>query len=356
MTESLSSNIVVEAAEKLLRDLADPQKINHTKDDNWQSTLWTTLEDSGLPLSWVSEKLGGSGASMTEGFALLHLAGRYALPVPMAETMLAGWLLSQATIPSPSGAMTVAPLNPNDRIMLDGEGTLSGHARAIPFALQSDHVAILAQAPSGLHIALIKRSDCQYKSIPSLSGDDVADLTLKCVKPVILRPAPAHWTSKTLALMGATARSLQIGGALQWILMQTITYSTERVAFKKQISKFQAIQHNLARLASETAAATTAASSAAQSLCMEDICSEGVFLEASSSKIRCAEAAATSCAIAHQVHGAIGFTAEHTLHRFTLRALAWRDDFGNETYWSIALGQAVASLGSNQLWPLITSR
>lgn len=356
MTESLYSNLVVEAAEKLLRDLADPQKINHTKDDSWRSTLWAALEDSGLPLSWVSQKLGGSGASMAEGFALLHLAGRYALPVPMAETMLAGWLLSQASIPSPGGAMTVAPLNPNDQIILNGEGTLSGRARAIPFAMQSDHVAVLAHDSDGLHIALIKQSDCQYTSMPSLSGDDVADLTLECVKPVILKPAPSHWTSKTLALMGATARSLQIGGALQWILTQTITYSTERVAFKKPISKFQAIQHNLARLASETAAATTAAASAAQSLCMEDVCSKGIFLEISSAKIRCAEAAAAGCAIAHQVHGAIGFTAEHTLHRFTLRALAWRDDFGSETYWSIALGQAVASLGSDQLWPLITSR
>jgi acyl-CoA dehydrogenase len=356
MTESSSSNIVVEAAERLLHDLADPQALNHAKDDTWRSVLWAALENSGLPLSWVAEEFGGSGADAGEGFALLSLAGRYALPVPLAETMLAGWLLSQASISCPSGAMTVAPVDPLDRIVLDDDTTLSGQARAVPFALQANHVAILAQSAAGPHVALVKRSDCLHSSAPSLSGDDMATLTLDRVKPIALRPAPAHWTPQTLAIMGAVARSLQIGGALQWLLTQTVTYSTERIAFEKQISKFQVVQHSLARLAAETAAAVAAAASAAQALAVKPEWNDETFLEASAAKIRCSEAATASCAIAHQVHGAIGFTAEHTLHRFSLRALAWRDDFGNETYWSIALGKAVASLGPDHLWPLITSR
>jgi hypothetical protein len=64
-----------------------------------------------------------------------------------------------------------------------------------------------------------------------------------------------------------------------------------------------------------------------------------VFLEAASAKIRCSEAAEKGGAIAHQVHGAIGFTIEHILHRYTLRALAWRDDFGSESYWAVELGK-----------------
>src|ERR1700724_3285308 len=65
--------------------------------------------EAGLPLSWVSEACGGSGASLAEGFSVLSAAGRFALPVPLAETMLAGWLLSQANIASPDGIMTIAP-------------------------------------------------------------------------------------------------------------------------------------------------------------------------------------------------------------------------------------------------------
>ncbi|MFK9743632.1 acyl-CoA dehydrogenase family protein, partial [Escherichia coli] len=87
-------------------DLADPQTINHDKKDAWKAPLWQALTDAGLPLSWVPENCGGSGADLADGFALLNAAGRFAVAVPLAETMLAGWLLAQAKIASPSGEMT----------------------------------------------------------------------------------------------------------------------------------------------------------------------------------------------------------------------------------------------------------
>ena len=73
-------------------------------------------------------------------------------------------------------------------------------------------------------------------------------------------------------------------------------------------------------------------------------------------KIRCAEAAEKAAAIAHQVFGAIGFTREHILHRFTQRALGWRDDFGNESDWAVRLGRSIAARGADALWPLVASR
>ena len=78
--------------------------------------------------------------------------------------------------------------------------------------------------------------------------------------------------------------------------------------------------------------------------------------EVAAAKIRCAEAAEKGGAIAHQVHGAIGFTIEHILHRYSLRALAWRDDFGSESYWAVELGKLVANRGADELWPLVASR
>jgi acyl-CoA dehydrogenase len=56
------------------------------------------------------------------------------------------------------------------------------------------------------------------------------------------------------------------------------------------------------------------------------------------------------------VHGAIGFTIEHILHRYSLRALAWRDDFGSESYWAVELGKLVCNRGADELWPLVASR
>jgi acyl-CoA dehydrogenase len=157
-------------------------------------------------------------------------------------------------------------------------------------------------------------------------------------------------------LMGGVARSLQIAGALESMLEISVRYSNERVAFEKKISKFQAVQHNLARLAGESAAALAAATSAADAIANATDFSDEVFLEAAAAKIRCSEAAEKGGAIAHQVHGAIGFTIEHILHRYSLRALAWRDDFGSESYWAVELGKLVCVRGADELWPLVASR
>ena len=137
-------NIVAETAEKIFSDLADAQTINHDKKGEWKAPLWRALTEAGLPLSWVSEECGGAGVSLAEGFGVLSAAGRFAIAVPLAETMLAGWLLAQAKITSPEGAMTVAPAGPKDRIALNADGTLSGRARGVPFAKDAKHIAVLA--------------------------------------------------------------------------------------------------------------------------------------------------------------------------------------------------------------------
>ena len=72
-------------------------------------------------------------------------------------------------------------------------------------------------------------------------------------------------------------------------------------------------------------------------------------------KARAGEAAGRAAEIAHQVHGAMGFTHEHALHQSTRRLWSWRDEFGNESFWQQRLGRAVAAAGAAALWPRITS-
>ena len=351
-----SDNIVVETAERIFSDLADPQSITHDKKGEWKAPLWQALSEAGLPLSWVPEDCGGSGASLADGFALLNAAGRFAVAVPLAETMLAGWLLAQARIPSPDGEMTVAPASPKDRITLNADGSLSGRARGVPFAKAAKHLAVLAQGNDGLSIALVGAGNCRIEAGLNVGYDDSDTVMLDKVQPVSVRPAPKGFGQNTLMLMGGVARSLQIAGALESMLDISVRYSNERVAFEKKISKFQAVQHNLARLAGESAAALAAATSAADAIANAGGFDDAIFLEAASAKIRCAEAAEKGGGIAHQVHGAIGFTMEHILHRYSLRALAWRDDFGSESHWAVELGKLVADRGADELWPLVASR
>lgn len=349
-------NIVAQTAERIFADLADPQAINHDKNGGWKAPLWHALSEAGLPLSWVPENCGGSGAGLAEGFAVLSAAGRFALSLPLAETMLAGWLLSQAKIASPAGEMTLTPTAPKDRITLLANGSLSGRVRDIPFASESKHIAVLAQAGDGLSIALVKSDACRIEPGRNLGGDANDTVTFDEVNPVAIQPAPKGFDHTSLLLMGAVVRSLQIAGALESMLEVSVRYSNERVAFEKKIAKFQAVQHNLAKLAGESAAALAAATSAADTVASGTAGEDAAFLEAAAAKIRCAEAAEKGAAIAHQVHGAIGFTVEHVLHRYSLRALSWRDDFGSETYWAVELGRRVAARGADELWPLVASR
>jgi alkylation response protein AidB-like acyl-CoA dehydrogenase len=355
-----SNGMVAETATRIFRDHCDPAAVNRAKGDAWKALAWTALEEAGLPLAWVPDTLGGSGADVADGFAVLRETGRFAVPLPVAETLLAGWLLAQAGIASPRGAMACGPCREGDLLALDGDGTLSGRLRGIAFAKGAGHLAVLAKREGGgSAVALVEAGMARIADGTSIAGEPLNAVSFENAKPVAVKDAPFPLDANALLLMGAAARAMQMAGALQAILDLTVAYANERVAFERPIAKFQAVQHNLARLAGEAAAAVAAAGSAADAIATASPAAgsdEAVFLEAASAKIRVGEAAGEGAAIAHQVLGAIGFTQEHTLHRFTQRLWAWRDDFGNESQWAAKLGRLVAAKGADGLWPMLAAR
>ena len=147
-------------------------------------------------------------------------------------------------------------------------------------------------------------------------------MTFDGVKPSAARRRPPA-SSKALLLMGSAVRSVEMAGALEAILALSVAYANERVAFERPIAKFQAVQHNLARLAGEVRPRSPRPARP-PTRSPRPTFDEAVFLEAASAKIRVGEAAGEGAAIAHQVLGAIGFTQEHTLHRFTAPAVLAR--------------------------------
>ena len=260
-----SDNPIAETTRRILTDLADPQAINKAG-DGWKAPAWSALEQAGLTLAWVPEDLGGSGADLADGFAVLREAGRFALAVPLAETLLAGWLLARAGIPAPKGAMTCAPARDGDRVTLAANGTLSGALRSVPFAKDAKHLALLARRDGGLAVALVEASQARIADHEGIGGDPLNAVRLEGARPVAVKNAPAGLDEQALLLMGAAVRSMQMAGALEAILDLSVAYANERVAFERPIAKFQAVQHNLARLAGETAVAIAAATSAADTI------------------------------------------------------------------------------------------
>src|SRR6202007_2398478 len=68
-----TDNIIVDTATRIFRDLCEPATINDAEKGVWPKVLCDTLEESGLPLAWVPEDLGGAGATMADGFEVLRV-------------------------------------------------------------------------------------------------------------------------------------------------------------------------------------------------------------------------------------------------------------------------------------------
>ena len=131
----------------------------------------------------------------------------------------------------------------------------------------------------------------------------------------------------------------------------------ERQQFGRSLSNFQAIQQQIAEMAAETAA-VRAAADAALRRCTDEggtgdgFAGEGAWFAVASAKVQAARGATVAARIAHQVHGAIGFTEEHALRLSTTRLWAWRDEAGSQAEWADELGRHVLAGGPS--WHMIT--
>lgn len=351
--------IVAETTRRIFADLADPQDAGTAEPGAWKPRLWPALAEAGLPVAWAPEALGGAGAALSDGFEILRIAGQYAAPAPLAETLIAARLLTEAGLHAPHEAVTTGPLRNGDSLAMDPQGRVSGRLRAVPFAGAVSQLAGLAtDADGNPHAVLLNLSDARLKPRDADLGAERADVAFDAAVPAAsaLRPPGAE----TFEALGAAARVQQMAGALETCLHLSTAYARERVAFGRPIAKFQAVQQALARLGGEVAAALTAAASAADAFAEHahggDVTEGDLFLEIAAAKIRAGEAAGEGAAIAHQAHGAIGFTLDYQLQRFTRQLWGWRDDFGAESHWALRLGQRACAEGADALWPALTRR
>jgi alkylation response protein AidB-like acyl-CoA dehydrogenase len=349
----MADPIIVDTATKIFQDLCEADTVNKAEKGEWPAALWDALEESGLPLTWVPDDLGGAGAEIADGFAVLRVAGRFAAPVPLAETLLAGWLLAQAKIDSPPGPMTIAPVYEDGNIIIGADNRLSGRARHVPFARNARHIAVVATRRGEQVVALVEAKGVAISPRVGLSGEPRDVVTFDGAAAVAVGAVPGLDPAR-LTLIAAAARAQQMAGALERILEQSVQFSLDRVQFGRPIAKFQAVQQNLANLAGEVAAAGAAADGAAEAIAVHGIASDITAAEVAIAKCRVGDAAGNGAAIAHQVHGAMGFTYEHTLHHSTRRLWGWREEFGNETLWAERLGRMVAAQGADALWPFVT--
>jgi acyl-CoA dehydrogenase len=337
-------DLLRETATRLFQDLCQPEALRGAEGGLWSEPMWRAVADVGLPRALIPEAAGGSDLGFRDAMVIVHAAGRFALPLPLPETMLAGWLLARAGLPVPDGPMTVAfgedvSLTQNERGCHP-----RGTALRVPWA--REHTTIVAIDDAG-DVAIVPREDCRFDPGENVAREPRDTVMLGGRTD---RAGNARLDRQELRAVGAALRAHQIAGALEQVTEMTVRYAMGRTQFGRPIGKFQAVQQNLAILAGQTAAANAAADMAS------DAIGEAIRLAPiAAAKSRCGEAAGLGASIAHQVHGAIGFTQEHFLHLLTKRLWSWRDEFGNETIWNRLLGRQMAKAGPARYWAEITA-
>ncbi len=326
-------SLLTDAAGRLFGDLALRREEDFT-------TLWTLVEEAGFPLLLVPEADGGFGGRWRDAFAVLRLAGYHALPLPLGEAILAAWLLNRCNLAQVEGLTTIAP-------RVEGvfvEGRFTGSVAGVPWGQEAANIVAL------LNGTLIVLSCGDSVSIePHENPAAEARDTLHFERAL----APNAPCGIDLTALGALIRTAQIAGAMDAALAQSIAYANERVQFGKPIGKFQTLQHNLAVFAEEAAAVNCAGQAAFAAADKYD----GVAgFEIAAAKLRANMAVGVGTSTAHQVHGAIGFTREYSLHTLTRRLWSWRSEFGNDRLWSQRLGDQVIAAGAAAFWANLTER
>lgn len=314
-----TQQLILDTAMRIFTDHCDKQLLDATERGELAEALWQQIAENGFNQLGTTD----SGTTVVDMFAFIQLCGLHAVPLPVAETLLVNNWLGAG-----DGLYSIGEVA-DDLIV----NVPWGRAAQKVVGVQRDsHTIVVVN-----DVAVVEQG-------VSLAGEP---------RDVVAIPADAE--RKDLELdpyaQMAVARSNQIAGSLLKQLDLGIQYSTERVQFGRSISKFQAIQHSLAVVAAEAAAAKRAADAA-----VDAMVGDRFLFEVAASKARVGEAAGVVAEQIHQVHGAMGFTHEHRLHHYSRRSWAWRDEYGNEFYWQALLGSHLAGVGADNVWSFIATR
>lgn len=346
------TRMLLETMGRLFEDHCTKSIADAAETGTFPQKLWEAVSDTGVPLGGIID----SGVEWSDLYAVLRVAGRHAAPIPLAETMLAAWIASGARLDVSDGPMTVGPVRTSDRLTLSRDGNgwrLSGQASRLPWVSNAARIVLLADGPDGeMAVALHDTAGAEVTAGRNMAGEPRDTLRFDSLRVPGDAAAPAATNRAALYRRGALGRAVMMAGAMERALDIAVTYAGERKQFGRPIGKFQAVQQNLAVMAGQVAAAGAAADAGIEALSVEDAATQEFLIAIA--KTRVGDAATLASEIAHQAHGAIGFTKEYSLQLYTRRLWSWRDEFGGDTEWAAKVGAYVCAGGADALWPTLT--
>jgi alkylation response protein AidB-like acyl-CoA dehydrogenase len=348
------TRMLLESMTRLFEDHCTKAVADAAEAGTFPAALWQAVSATGVPLAGIAD----SEVEWSDLYAVLRVAGRFAAPIPLAETMLAAWIASSAGLDVADMPMSVGPVRADDRLTLERDGNgwrLSGRAIRLPWGTDAGRIVLLAGGPEGeMAVALGGTSGAAVTPGRNVAGEprDTLDFAALRVAGDAVAPTAPGVDRAALYRRGALARAVLIAGAMERALDTAVNYAQERKQFGRPIGKFQAVQQNLAVMAGQVAAAGAAADAGVEALSIGDPARQEFLIAIA--KTRVGDAATLAAEIAHQVHGAIGFTKDYALQLSTRRLWSWRDEFGGDTEWAARVGAYVCGRGADALWPTLT--
>jgi acyl-CoA dehydrogenase len=311
--------------------------------ENLDDALWCNLSETGLARLTSTPDLKAGPAELA---IVLSGLARHAGAVPLAETdLLAAWLGDRAGLKLPdAGPMTVAIC---DATAVGGQ--IIGTAADVPWARAAMSIILAANTSDGLLVACVQSADVHIDDGQNLAGEPRERVDFEL--PIDRFHAVDNAAFAELARRGAWARCVQVIGALDMAAQASVEHTRERVQFGRPLSKFQSVQHSLSAMAGEIErgrAAATLAVAAASDHGFDAVQTDYAVCVAKAVLGRVVGAVTTT---AHQLHGAIGATAEHRLWLATMRAQSWITEFGSTVHHARRLG--ANALRTQNPWDLI---
>src|SRR5262249_32474307 len=99
--------ILSDVVARLFTDRVTKELLESAETGAWPDALWQAVEENGLTWPLVPESKGGAGGTWSDAFVVARAAGRHAVPLPIVETIVGSWLLSESGLEVPSGPLTI---------------------------------------------------------------------------------------------------------------------------------------------------------------------------------------------------------------------------------------------------------
>jgi alkylation response protein AidB-like acyl-CoA dehydrogenase len=311
-------NLELTAEQQLLADTARDFVQRHGDGDPWP-----TISDAGWCGLLVPDADGGAGAGLLEMVLVCEALGRG----PVHSALIASGTLALPQLASGERVGTLAVLEDGmrdewDAVRMPGGSTLSGTKLLVPWAGSADVIAVATT--DGLFLVEPDAGTTEIEPHDALGEEPLCSVTFDGARA---EPLGSIHLERLLD-RAAMARLAFAVGAADAALALSVQHAKDRHQFGRPIGSFQAVAHRCAEMRAQVDACRYLAYQAAWCL-DQDL--EAAEVAVTAAKSYANDALRGVFLHAHQVHGAIGFSTEHPLHRFTRVAKTFELTYGSMT-------------------------